>query len=154
MKWIKSPNSAFRKDIKPQVSWQKRQRIHLGVKSIAGLPTFTPGHHTSRVMPPYSSFSLQGPATGQHTSMSSRTGNLLKWCTQKTLCMDGFLPIFRSSTWTSPANLFPVRETVDRNNLGMKWGDNSPETSLEDRQYAYELQSLWCWNGQEWQSNM
>lgn len=49
---------------------------------------FTPGHHTSRVMPPYTPFSLQGPFTGQHTSVLSGTGHLFKRCAQKTLSID------------------------------------------------------------------
>lgn len=45
----------------------------------------------------------------------------------------------RTSTLT--AKLFSVRELVGRSKLGLKRGYNPPETGLEDRQHADELQS-------------
>ena len=157
-KCMKSPDSPFRKGIRSQISWQKWQRFHLWVKSMVALPTFTPGHRTRRVMPPYALLSLPRPSHRiTHATTLSKMGNLLKWRMQKTLSTEGFLPISISRTSTSAAKLFSVREVVDRSKLRRKRGDNPPE----DRQQAWKTDNMptsckvfWCWNGQERQSNM
>lgn len=106
------------------------------------LPTFAPGHCTGRVMPPYTLLSLPKPNHGITDAITlSRMGNLLKRCMKKTPSTEGFLPISMDKTSTLAAKLFSVREPVGRSKLGMKRGDNPPETDLEDRQHADELQS-------------
>jgi len=93
-------------------------------------------------MPPYALLFLPRPnRRATHATTLSKTGNLLKSRVQKTLIMKGLLPISMSRTSTSAAKLFSVGEVADRSKVGMKRGDNRPETSLVDRQHAYRPKS-------------